>query len=171
MNWQIDFHTDKALEKMYQRHSQGCRLVAAQAGLINRNRDRQRERKRRTESDQALFDPLEERVRGVVVWGLRSNGDSRTMSATKRDRNRLQRAVRTAERITWCDLPSIQDLDIFRVRKRTGNISEDPSHPGHNLFHLLPSGRRYRALYSFFPQAVTAVNHLPLVHKAICVSV
>lgn len=39
------------------------------------------------------------------------------------------------------------------------HISADPSHHGHNLFELLPSGRSYRTLYanSFFPQAVN--NH------------
>ena len=42
----------------------------------------------------------------------------------------------------------------------------DPLHPGHKLFNLLPSGRRYRAMFaktsrhkvSFFPQAVTLLN-------------
>ncbi len=61
-------------------------------------------------------------------------------SASKSDIRRLQRTVRTAERII-------------------GNIITDPSHPGHDLFALLPSGRRYRSLCtrtsrhknSFFP--------------------
>ncbi len=57
-------------------------------------------------------------------------------------------AVRTAERIISEDLPSTQDLNMSRVRKRGGNIIADPSHPGHNLFQLLPSGRHYRALYA-----------------------
>ncbi|KAI3352068.1 hypothetical protein L3Q82_020883 [Scortum barcoo] len=52
----------------------------------------------------------------------------------------------TAEKIIGASLPSIQDLYVSRVRKRAGNITADPSHPGHNLFHLLPSSRRYRAL-------------------------
>ncbi|XP_054458942.1 GTP cyclohydrolase 1-like [Anoplopoma fimbria] len=41
----------------------------------------------------------------------------------------------------------------------SGNLTADPSHPGHNLFQLLPSGRFYRELFaratkhknSFFP--------------------
>ncbi|KAI3377202.1 hypothetical protein L3Q82_009118 [Scortum barcoo] len=45
-------------------------------------------------------------------------------------------------------LPSIQDLNVSRVRERAGNISADPPHPEHNLFLLLPSGRCYRALYT-----------------------
>ncbi|KAI3376906.1 hypothetical protein L3Q82_000156 [Scortum barcoo] len=87
-------------------------------------------------------------------------------SATKQDRNRLQRTVRTAEKIIGASLPSIQDLYVSRVRKRAGNITADLSRPGHNLFHLLPSSRHYRALYtktsrnknSFFPQADALLN-------------
>ncbi|KAI2661192.1 putative RNA-directed DNA polymerase from transposon BS [Labeo rohita] len=55
---------------------------------------------------------------------------------------------------------------ISRVKKRAGNIIQDPSHPGHNLFALLPSGRRYRSLStktsrhknSFFPNAISSLN-------------
>ena len=87
-------------------------------------------------------------------------------SATKLDRNRLQRTVKSAERIIGADLPTIQDLFTSKARKRAGKIIADPSHPGHNLFQLLPSGRRYRTMYtkntrhrnSFFPLAVTLMN-------------
>ncbi len=67
-------------------------------------------------------------------------------SANKSDIRRLQRTVRTAERIIGVHLPNLQDLYNSRVKKRAGNIITDPSHPGHNLFALLPSGRRYRSL-------------------------
>ncbi|KAK9516191.1 hypothetical protein VZT92_024137 [Zoarces viviparus] len=81
-------------------------------------------------------------------------------SATIQDRNRRQRIARSAERIIGSSLPSILNLYTSRVRKRAGRITADPSHPGHKLFQLLPSGRRYRALYakttrhrnSFFPR-------------------
>nr|XP_049618287.1 uncharacterized protein LOC125993625 isoform X4 [Syngnathus scovelli] len=87
-------------------------------------------------------------------------------SASKQDKHRLQRTIRTAEKIIGINLPSIQDLYLSRTRKRASNISTDPSHPGCSLFELLPSGRRYRALYtktsrhrdSFFPQAVALMN-------------
>ncbi|XP_069393579.1 uncharacterized protein [Paralichthys olivaceus] len=87
-------------------------------------------------------------------------------SATKQEKNRLQWTIRTAEKIIGVSLPSIQDLYLNRVRKRAGNISADPSHPGYKLFKLLPSGRRYRTLYaktsrfknSFSPQAVSLSN-------------
>ncbi len=74
-------------------------------------------------------------------------------SASKSDIRRLQQTVRTAERIIGVHLPSLQDLYNSRVKKRAGNIITDPSHPGHNLFALLPSGRRYRSLCKniFFP--------------------
>ncbi|KAL0199976.1 hypothetical protein M9458_003163, partial [Cirrhinus mrigala] len=51
----------------------------------------------------------------------------------KSDIRRLQRTVRTAERIIGVHLPNLQDLYISRVKKRGGNIIKDPSHPGHNL--------------------------------------
>ena len=87
-------------------------------------------------------------------------------SATKLDRNRLQRTVRSAERIIGVDLPTIQDLYTSRVRKWAGKITADPSHPGHILFQLLPSGRGYRTLFakttrhrnSFFPLAFSLMN-------------
>src|SRR4029434_4348794 len=93
----------------------------------------------------------------ITVWFV---------SATKLDKNRLQRTVSSAENIIGADLPTIQDLYTSRVRKRAGKITADPSHPGHDLFQLLPSGMRYRTLYtkttrhrnSLFPLAVTLMN-------------
>ncbi len=87
-------------------------------------------------------------------------------SATKSDLRRLQRVVRTAERIIGTTLPSLQELYLSRVSKRAGKITLVPSHPAHSLFELLPSGRRYRALStrttrhrnSFFPQAIHLMN-------------
>ncbi len=87
-------------------------------------------------------------------------------SATKSDLRRLQRVVRTAERIISRTLPTLQKLYLSRVSKRAGKITLDPSHPAHSLFELLPSGRRYRALStrttrhrnSFFPQAILLIN-------------
>ncbi|KAK3553780.1 hypothetical protein QTP70_010326 [Hemibagrus guttatus] len=68
-----------------------------------------------------------------------------SITATKSDMRRLQRTVRTAERIIGAPLPTLQELYTSRVRKRALKITLDPSHPGHLLFDLLPSGRRYRA--------------------------
>ncbi|KAL0185762.1 hypothetical protein M9458_017432, partial [Cirrhinus mrigala] len=87
-------------------------------------------------------------------------------SATKTDLRRLQRIVRTAERIIGTTLPTLQDLYSSRVSKRASKIILDPSHPAHILFDLMPSGRRYRARTtktarhrkSFFLQPIYLMN-------------
>ncbi len=89
-------------------------------------------------------------------------------SATKSDIRRLQRTVRTAERIIGAPLPTLEELYTSRVRKRAQKITLDPSHPSYPLFELLPSGRHYRApntrtarnKNSFFPQAIYLMNSL-----------
>ncbi len=67
-------------------------------------------------------------------------------SASKSDIRRLLRNVRAEERIIGVHTPSLQDLYNSRVKKWAGNIITDPFHPGHNLFALLPLGRRDRSL-------------------------
>uniref|UniRef100_A0AAQ6IJQ8 Reverse transcriptase domain-containing protein n=1 Tax=Anabas testudineus TaxID=64144 RepID=A0AAQ6IJQ8_ANATE len=87
-------------------------------------------------------------------------------SATKQDRHRLQRVIRSADKIIGTELPSIQHLYRSRLRKWAVSITADPTHPAHKLFKLLPSGRRHRAIatrttrhrVSFFPQAVSELN-------------
>ena len=87
-------------------------------------------------------------------------------AATVKDKGRLQRVIRSAERVIGCNLPSLQDLYASRTLKRAGKIVADPSHPGHNLFETLPSGRRLRSIRaktsrhknSFFPSAVSLIN-------------
>ncbi len=78
-------------------------------------------------------------------------------SATKSDLR--WRVVRTAERIIGTTLPTLQELSEQKGW-------QNPSHPAHSLFELLPSGRCYRALStrttrrrnSFFPQAIHLMN-------------
>uniref|UniRef100_A0A3P8PS83 Reverse transcriptase domain-containing protein n=1 Tax=Astatotilapia calliptera TaxID=8154 RepID=A0A3P8PS83_ASTCA len=87
--------------------------------------------------------------------------------ATIRDKQRLQRVVRSAEKVIGCRLPSLQDLYTSRTLGHAARISADPSHPGHSLFDLLPSGRRLRSIRtrtsrhknSFFPSAVGHMNN------------
>ncbi len=65
-----------------------------------------------------------------------------------------------------CSLPSILDIFLTQCSSKAESIVEEPTHPSHSLFQLLPSGRRYRSirarsarlLNSFFPQAVRALN-------------
>ncbi len=86
-------------------------------------------------------------------------------SATKSDLRRLQRVVRTAERIIGTTLPTLQELYLSRVSKRAGKITLDPSHPAHSLFELLPSGRRYRAQKEqeqFLPSGNPSHEHLTI---------
>ncbi len=53
-----------------------------------------------------------------------------------------------------------------RCLRRAHSILRDPSHPGHHLFELLPSGRHFRTIKaktnrlknSFYPRAVIALN-------------
>ncbi len=52
-------------------------------------------------------------------------------SDTKTDIRRLQRTVRTAERIIDGPLSSLQELHTFRVRKRAKKVPLDPSDPAH----------------------------------------
>ena len=87
-------------------------------------------------------------------------------SCSAADQKALQRVVRTAEKITRSAQPSIQDMYMSRCRKRAITITIDPTHPAHDLFTLLPSGKRYRSMRckttrlsnSFFPQAIRLLN-------------
>uniref|UniRef100_A0AAQ4R0X2 Reverse transcriptase domain-containing protein n=1 Tax=Gasterosteus aculeatus aculeatus TaxID=481459 RepID=A0AAQ4R0X2_GASAC len=87
-------------------------------------------------------------------------------AATAKDKGRLQRVIRSAERVIGCNLPSLQDLFASRSLKRAKKIAADTSHPGQKLFVPLPSGRRLRSIRtktsrhmnSFFPSAVGLIN-------------
>uniref|UniRef100_A0A3B3IDP1 Reverse transcriptase domain-containing protein n=1 Tax=Oryzias latipes TaxID=8090 RepID=A0A3B3IDP1_ORYLA len=87
-------------------------------------------------------------------------------SATTRDINRLQRIVRSAEKVIGCSLPSVQELYVSRTRGHAGRIAADPSHPGHYLLQPLPSGRRLRSIrtrtsrHLEVPSAVILLNAL-----------
>ena len=87
-------------------------------------------------------------------------------AATVKDRSRLQRIIRWAEKVIGCNLPSLQDLYTSRTLKCARKIMADPSHPGHDLFVTLPSGKRLRSVKtktsrhksSFFPSAIGLLN-------------
>ncbi|KAL6098173.1 uncharacterized protein ACO6RY_13525 [Pungitius sinensis] len=67
-------------------------------------------------------------------------------AATAKDKGRLQRVIRSAERVIGCNLPSLQDSFASRSLKRARRVLADPSHPGHKLFVPLPFGRRLRSI-------------------------
>ncbi|KAK1788502.1 hypothetical protein P4O66_016924 [Electrophorus voltai] len=75
------------------------------------------------------------------------------------DHKTLQRIVRTAEKIIGVSLPSITNIYITRCIRKATNIVKDATHPSHELFTLLPSGRRRWAEigYSVVPLAVACV--------------
>ena len=83
-------------------------------------------------------------------------------SITQKDTLRLNRVVKTASRIIGRDLPSLEILYQQRMLGRATLISQDTSHPAHDLFEPLPSSRRFRSIKtrtnrfstSFFPLAV-----------------
>uniref|UniRef100_A0A3B1IGX3 Reverse transcriptase domain-containing protein n=1 Tax=Astyanax mexicanus TaxID=7994 RepID=A0A3B1IGX3_ASTMX len=87
-------------------------------------------------------------------------------STTVAERKRLQRVVKTAEKIIRTPLPSLQSIYHHRVHRRAASILKDSTHPQHGLFTLLPSGRRYRSVKckttrlknSFFPTAIRLLN-------------
>ncbi len=84
-------------------------------------------------------------------------------------RKSLQRMVRAAEKIVGVFLLSLQDIYSTRLTRKALCIAGDPTHPTHNFFSLLPSGRRLRSLQartnrlkdSFIHQAVRKLNSLP----------
>ena len=84
-------------------------------------------------------------------------------------RKTLQRIVRAAERIIGVSLPPLLDTYNTRLISKATRIAGDSTHPSHNIFSLLPSGRRLRSLRartsrlkdSFFHQAVRRLNSLP----------
>src|SRR4029434_7895584 len=85
---------------------------------------------------------------------------------TAADKRALQRVINTAQKFTGCSLPSLKSIARSRYLSRANNILKDSSHPGHHLFTLLLSGRRYRSFRarttrlknSFFPTAIRTLN-------------
>ncbi len=81
------------------------------------------------------------------------------------DKKSLQRVIKNAQNIIGCPLPLLLDIANTRYLSRAKNI-KDFSHPGHHLFSLLPSGRRYRSIKtrtarfsnSFYPRAIQSLN-------------
>ncbi|KAK2163954.1 hypothetical protein NP493_1435g01052 [Ridgeia piscesae] len=85
---------------------------------------------------------------------------------TQKETLRLKRVVKTASRIIDRELPSLEILYQQRLLGRATLVSQDSSHPAHDLFEPLPSSRRFRSIKtrtnrfntSFFPLAVQALS-------------
>ena len=67
-------------------------------------------------------------------------------SITQKETLRLNRVVKTASRIIGRDLPSLEILYQHSLLGRATLISQDSSHPAHDLFEPLPSSRRFRSI-------------------------
>ncbi|KAK0131376.1 hypothetical protein N1851_033919 [Merluccius polli] len=73
-------------------------------------------------------------------------------AATAKDKGRLQRVIRSAEKVIGCNLPSLQDLYTSRTLRHAGKIVADPSHPGHSplVGGCGPSGPKPHATRTVF---------------------
>lgn len=66
------------------------------------------------------------------------------MAAAQRPRGRPSRGSSAQpKKIIICSLPTLEELHSSRCLKRAQNIVKEIHHPGHSLFELQPSGRRY----------------------------
>ncbi|KAK3514968.1 hypothetical protein QTP86_004943 [Hemibagrus guttatus] len=87
-------------------------------------------------------------------------------NCTVLDRKTLQRIVKTAEEIIGVSLASITDMYTTRCIHKANSIVDNPTHPSHTVFTLMPSGKRYQSIRalttrlcnSFFPQAIRLLN-------------
>ncbi|KAK3569451.1 hypothetical protein QTP86_030088 [Hemibagrus guttatus] len=104
--------------------------------------------------------------RGTIESVLSSCNTAWFGNCTVSDRKTLQRIVRTAEKIIGVSLPSITDMYTTRCIRKANSIVDDPTHPSHTLFTLLPFGKRYRSIRalttrlcnSFFLQGIRLLN-------------
>ncbi len=91
---------------------------------------------------------------GMLVW---------YGSSSAADKNALQRVIKTSQNITQQQLPALDKMFASHCLQKIHNILKDSYHPAHNLFELLPSGKRYRSIKtrttrfmnSFYPKAIT----------------
>ena len=80
---------------------------------------------------------------------------------TQKETLRLNIIVKTASRIIGGDLHSLEILYQQRLLGRATLISQDSSHPAHDLFEPLPSGRRFRSIKTRTNLFSTSFSPLP----------
>lgn len=87
-------------------------------------------------------------------------------SCTMAQKKVLHRVINTAQKIIGPSLPSLEDLYSTRCLRMACSILKDCTHPGHQVFELVLSGRRFRALKartkrlrdSFHNRAIALLN-------------
>ena len=55
-------------------------------------------------------------------------------NTTVKEKTALQRIIKTAQKMTGAQLPSMETLYTNRCRNKIKSILHDPHHPSHNLF-------------------------------------
>ena len=79
--------------------------------------------------------------RGTVESLLTGAFTSWFGGCTKKDHKALTRVVRTAQHITGCELPSLEDLHTQRCITKSQRIIGDSTHPHRRMFSPLKSQR------------------------------
>ena len=69
-------------------------------------------------------------------------------SCSAQDCKKLQKVMNVAHSITQTSLPSIDSVYTSRCLGKAASIIKEPTQPGHSLFRLLLSGKRYKSLRS-----------------------
>jgi hypothetical protein len=88
-----------------------------------------------------------------------------TLTSVK-NKSKLSRIVNQGSKITGKTQNQLSVLHSQAVKRKAHLITQDPTHPLHKSFQLLPSGRRYRAPLSkknihknsFIPIAINSLN-------------
>ena len=88
------------------------------------------------------------------------------LSLSVTNKNKLSKIVNMASKVAGQKLDSMATTCERRVLKKGQAINEDESHPLHQAYELLPSGRRFRlpsfqtnrASRSFIPTTITLMN-------------
>jgi hypothetical protein len=94
-------------------------------------------------------------IESVLIFSI-------TVWFTQKETLRLNRVVKTASRIIGRDIPSLEILYQQRLLGRATLISQDSSHPTHDLFEPLPSSRRFRSINTRTNRFSTSLFPLPV---------
>jgi hypothetical protein len=109
---------------------------------------------------------LETVYRSLVESILTFNAIAWFGNLNVKDKAKLTRIVKLAGKIIGLEQKPLSGLYELFVKRKAKKIVHDPTHPLHDAFQMLPSGRRFRAplakrnLYkrSFLPTAITILN-------------
>ncbi|KAK3545968.1 hypothetical protein QTP70_017439 [Hemibagrus guttatus] len=75
-------------------------------------------------------------------------------NCTALDNKTLQQIVRTAEKMNRDSVPSIMDIYTTCCIHKANSIMDNPTHPSHTLFSLLPFGKRSASTARLVPPSL-----------------